>query len=199
MSLNIGNLGALQDISNTQLRVTQEDYRSAAQLFWGDAAAYAYDTFARLNRELFAGELPALPIVLGITAYGHCLGVTRHGDSPRISLHVGLFNRKGHLAVDDVLTHEMVHAHLILRGEDPKHNHDPWCCMITQLSPHVLGRTIIARPVRPRRVKDSTSNKSKVVRLADPGALTRGQLARWPYSLRPDDYDFGPKIPVPTY
>jgi hypothetical protein len=83
-------------VSSAQLQVTGEAYRNAAVLLWGDAGAYARDAFARINHDLFVNELPSLPIVIGTTAYGHCLGLTRHRDRelPRISLAVGMFNKQ---------------------------------------------------------------------------------------------------------
>jgi hypothetical protein len=58
---------------------------------WGEAGAYAHDVYAA-HRPLFP-ELPEqLPIVIGITAYGHCLGLTRGSKSgPRITLAFNLF------------------------------------------------------------------------------------------------------------
>jgi hypothetical protein len=197
-------------VSTPQLCVTPtlDDYATAASLLWGEAGRYAVAAFARLNHELFNDELPPLPIVLGITAYGHCIGLTRGdgghvADVPRISLAVGLFNKQGVRAVDDTLTHEMVHALLIRRGQSPDHNKAPWCKMITELSPKVLGHDITARPVRPRRVPnperehDEKAPKTKVERVVEPGALTRKQLAAWP--TRPTGFDWGPTIHVPTY
>lgn len=195
--------------SNAELPVTPtlDDYANAARWLWRDAGQYAVDSFARLNRDLFGNELPALPIVIGLTAFGRCIGLTRYdwlGD-PRITLAPRLFNRDGVRDVDDTLTHEMVHAVLFLRGENTKHNHAPWCMAITALSPKVLGHEITARPVGTRRVPnparehDATAEKTKVVRQAEPGALTRKQLAEWPHSLRPADFDHGPTISVPTY
>jgi len=80
---------------DTQLRVTPPgygEYARAAALLWGEAGEYAAAEFGRLNREHFAGSIPPLPIVVGLAAYGHCIGLTRHRgtsswlDSPRISL-----------------------------------------------------------------------------------------------------------------
>jgi len=176
---------------NSYLGVTSSiGYREAAAILWGEAGAYAHDAFARLNAEFFACELPPLPIVLDLTAYGRCVGATREDELPRITLHVTLFNKGGLRKVDDTLLHEMIHAVLMRRGKDASHNSRPWCEMITLLSPRVLGREIVASPVKPRRVK--IDGKSKVVRRALPGALTQDELARWPDSLRPADYDYGP-------
>lgn len=127
---------------------TNEDYRQAAALLWGDAGDFAATEFVRLNREHFAGSIPPMPIVIGLTAFGRCIGLTRGGgwlDSPRITLAPELFNGNrrtsgGPRMISDTLVHEMVHAALILRGEDPEHNGDPWCRLIAELSPAVLGR-----------------------------------------------------------
>ncbi len=101
---------------------------------------------------------------------------------------------------------EMVHVALILRGESPKHNDSPWCKLITELSPEVLGREVCARPVGIRRVPnpdrehDPSAPKTVVKRMPDEGAMTQAELARWPISLRPADYYAGDQpIFVPTY
>jgi hypothetical protein len=193
---------------------TYEDYRQAAALLWGEAGDFAAAEFARLNREHFAGSIPPMPIVIGLTAFGRCIGLTRGGgwlDSPRITLAPELFNGNHRTAggprmISDTLVHEMTHAALILRGEDPEHNAEPWCRLITELSPGVLGREITARPVRLRRIphpdraSDPDAPKTKVARRPEPGAMSQDELARWPHCCRPGDYYLeGKPIPVPTY
>jgi len=195
-----------------QLGVTpsHETYANAAALLWGAAGEFAAAEFARLNREHFAGSIPPMPIVIGLTAYGGCIGLTQSAawlEAPRISLAPEIFRgslersngepgriRGGARQVADVLLHELVHAALMFRGQDPAHNAAPWCQMIGDLSPDVLGRDINARPVRTRRVPnparetDPDAPKTMVRRLPDPGCLTQLALARWPHSLRPDGY-----------
>lgn len=192
---------------------THADYRAAAALLWGPAGDFAAAEFARLNREHFAGSVPPLPIVIGLSAYGHCLGATRPDwhPVPRISLTPEIFTGSertpgGTLTVPDVLVHEMVHAVLMLRGEDRAHNSAPWCRMIAELSPGVLGHEISVRPVRPRRIpnpvraSDPTAPKTVVARRALDGELTQDQLARWPMTLRPAAYyTAGRRLEVPTY
>jgi len=193
---------------------THEDYRQAAALLWGEAGEYAADEFARLNREHFAGSIPPMPVIIGLTAFGKCIGATRDSGwlgAPRITLAPELFNGNhrtpgGPRMVSDVLVHEMVHAALMLRGEDPRHNGEPWCQAITELSPGVLGHEIIARPVLPRRVAnpDREANpavpKTIVVRQAEAGAMSQAQLATWPHCKRPGGYyRAGSPIAVPTY
>ena len=185
------------------------DYRDAAVTLWGEAGAYAYDTYDRLRARYFP-DLPAsLPIVIGITAYGHCLGLTRgHWDhGPRITLASGLF-RAGRRRVDDTLLHEMLHASLILRGLNPAHDGRPWYAAIRDLSPVVLGHGVNARrgadrkSVRVPNPDYAPANgkpRTLVRKVPVPGAIPHGDIARWPYSFRPADYDLGERIPCPTY
>lgn len=192
---------------------TYRDYARAAALLWGPAGEFAAGEFERLNRKHFAGSVPPMPIVIGLTAFGKCLGATR-GDwpaAPRISLAPEIFTGNhrspgGRKMVSDVLVHEMIHAALFLRGESPLHNDAPWSKLITELSPDVLGREIIARPVRthrvpnPERESDPSAPKTIVVRQPDPGALAQSELARWPHSVRPASWYHGDEpINVPSY
>ena len=172
---------------------TSKQYRGAAVMLWGEAGAFVNDAFVRFNAEYFGGRLPPLPIVIGLTAYGHCLGLTRSKPQlPRISLASGIF--RASREVEDVMLHEMLHAELMLAGVSPKHNDAPWCRRITELSPAVLGRTIQVAPVKLRRVD------KRVARQPLEGHLAQGVLARWPYSLRPSDYLAGDHaLDVDTY
>jgi hypothetical protein len=194
---------------------THEDYRRAAELLWGDAGALAAGEFRRLNREHFAGSIPPVPLIIGLAPFGVCIGVTRSLEgwlaAPRITLTPEVFNGNsrtpgGPRQVADVLLHEMVHAALMFRGEDPRHNGEPWCRMVRELSPAILGREVDARPVLPRRIPnperetDPGAPKTKVMRLAEPGQLPRKDLQRWPLSCRPAGYYTGDKpVWVPTY
>lgn len=196
--------------SYVQLGVTLAEYAAAATLLYGDAAAYAYAEFDRHNREHFANTIPPLPIVFGLTAYGRCLGLTRHPGEwrthPRITISTPLVNNGGEHAVSDVLLHELVHAHLMLTGQatGPSHG-DAWCRVITRLSPTVLGCEITAAYVKPRRVAnpahdtDPTAPKTLVKREPLPGALPQQVISTWPQSLRPADYGPGEPLHIDTY
>ena len=190
---------------------TYTEYRQAAVWIWGPAGEFAADEFRRINREHFAGSIPPLPIAIGLTAYGHCIGLTREHSTPRISLASEIFNgssrqRGGPLSVSDTLIHEMLHAFLMLRGESPGHNAAPWCRMITELTPALAAREIMAEPVgtmrvpNPDRDTDPEAPKTRVVRRPKPGCLGQDQLASWPRSIRPQGYyDAQQPIPVDTY
>jgi hypothetical protein len=45
----------------------------------GEAGDFAAAEFARLNREHFAGSIPPMPVIIGLTAFGKCIGATRDG------------------------------------------------------------------------------------------------------------------------
>jgi SprT-like family len=205
-----GDSGRPEIPCDMQLGVTYGDYAAAAQLLWGDAGRYAYAEFRRLNQDLFAGELPPLPIVFGLTAYGRCIGLTRHPGqqrtAPRITLSTVMVNKGGERTVTDVVTHEMVHAVLMLRGQTDGHSHgDAWCRLITELSPAVLGHEITAHYVAPRRIPnpahatDPNAPKTIVVRQPLEGALPQPVISRWPGSLRPPGYDTGQPLRVENY
>ncbi|MEA2589212.1 MAG: hypothetical protein QOH66_2139 [Actinomycetota bacterium] len=170
----------------------------AGAALWGTAGEYAYETYSHLRARLYQ-ELPSeLPIVIGLCAYGHCLGLTRsslqHG--PRITLASSLFAEgTGH--VDDTLTHEMLHVLLFLRHENPAHNGGPWYREIRRLSPTVLGHeldVVRGSDRRSLRVPGVGVRKERV-----PGAIAHKDVARWPRSFRPADHDWGNPIDCPSY
>lgn len=179
-------------------RGTLADYRRAARCLWGAAGVFAVDTFDRCNALYFDGQLPPTPIVIGLTAYGRCLGLTRPDgveDGPRITLASTLFKR-GALAVADTIVHEMTHVRLILTGENSAHNAWPWCREITRMSPLLLGHAISAAPVTTKRRVPGAPTKRCVPK---PGFLPRGDLARWPHSCRTGLEDPGPVFSMATY
>jgi len=159
---------------------THRDYLQAAAVLWGEAGEFVVAEFERHNQAHFGGELPPLPIVIGITPYGRCIGQTRPrggwdaGDTlPRITIASNLF-AAGTVAVSDTVLHEMIHAKLMLGGLDPGHNGRPWCQEIERLSPAVIGQEVKAAPVTPRRID------GKVTRQHLDGHLSRDQISHWP-------------------
>jgi hypothetical protein len=164
---------------------TYRQYRQAATLLWGDAGTFVGDEFERLNTTYFDDELPPTPLVIGLMAYGRCIGLTRH--SARISIASQLFTDSLG-AVSDTLLHEMIHAVLRVRDESSDHNDQPWCTEITRIS-KMCGYDIVAKPVRPRRIANPERHDNPdapptvVVRRPDEGALTQRELSRWPQCL----------------
>jgi hypothetical protein len=175
------------------MRYTSAEYRKAQRILWDDAGSWAADTFAELNRDYFGGQVPARGIAWGLTPHGHALGYTAP-LSGRITLHPALLDPRsdawgvseylGEGYARDVLLHEMVHALLIDRGfhrddEEGSHNIPAWCHQVERLAPLLGLGTVLAAPVKPRRID------GKVTRLALPGHLDRGTISGFPHTLRP--------------
>jgi hypothetical protein len=80
----------LVGVSNTLQGVTEPDFRAAQRTLWGEAGAWAYDTWHKLNAEHFAGELVYAGVVFGLTPHGHRLGQC-YPDG-RITLHSSLLD-----------------------------------------------------------------------------------------------------------
>jgi hypothetical protein len=156
-------------------RPTHGDYRNAARLIWGDAGAFIADEYQRLNRLHWNGKLPAVPFAIGITAYGHCLGLTRHetfsAARARITIASNQFDNAG--AASDTVLHEMIHVACLTAGVSPKHEHQPWCDEIMRISQH-YGRDFVAGARRSKRVGD------RVTKVLPEGSITRFEAARWP-------------------
>lgn len=188
---------------------TKVSYRAAAEALWGEAGVLVHDAYARHRAEHFP-ELPdELPIVIGITAYGHCVGLTRADWSwgPRITIGSNLF-AQGWRRVDDTVLHEMVHVALALSGRDVEHQGDGWYAEVSRLSPAVLGHPLDVRrgghrrSVRvpnPARDTDPDAPATVVRKRLVPGAVPHGDVARWPGAFRSPGYDYGAPVPCPSY
>jgi len=207
----------------------EQSYKAAATTLWGPAGAAVHDAYARWRAELFP-ELPEqLPIVIGIAAYGACVGLTRYrparlpivigitagvdGAAPtvfrrdnttRISIASNVFAH-GRGAVDDVMVHEMLHIHLLQRGEDPDHDGEPWYAAVRRLSPAVLGRELdvhrgasrrSVRVANPRAGEDGQPatlvRKERVT-----AAVPHSQVARWPTPFRVRSRGGQRPVPIP--
>jgi len=184
-------------------------YRDAAIALWGAAGAYVHDSYARM-REMYLPDLPpGVPIVIGITAYGHCDGLTRgwweHG--PRITIASNLFGA-GTRLVDDVMIHEMLHVWLRRQGQPTAHDSEAWYAAVRRLSPLVLGHEWDVRRGGARRSvrvanryrEPGVDDRKTVVRkVSVEGAVPHAVVATWPGSVRPPDMDRGQPMDCPTY
>jgi hypothetical protein len=182
---------------------TLPEYVAAMEWQHGKAGAFLAEEFDRINSECFGGELPFLPLTIGLTIYGKRIGLTRCGwngeaEAPRITIASWWF-RAGANHVRDTLLHEMIHARLRLDGEDTAHNSEPWCREITRLSPLVLGYEIKAQPVKHRRVPKAklVEGEPKYTRAPLPGFVSRKTIAGWPHTLRPRGFDPGEVLHAP--
>jgi hypothetical protein len=184
--------------------ITRPD-RAALENLWGDAGAWAADTWTRLNTTHFDGRLRYHGIVWGLTPHGGRLGHTSH--TGRITLHPALLDpqsdawkighRLGARHAADVLLHEMIHGALADHGvanstKNPHHNTQGWCDEITRITPQLGLDPVKAAPVKPRRIDGVVKRKPL------DGHLSRDDMAHWPHSLRPTGYYTpGGRIHVP--
>lgn len=197
-----------EQVSVVSTVVETTTYRTAAEALWGEAGTYVHDTYDLL-RPLYPGLPEQLPIVIGITAYGHVIGLCactwEYG--PRITIASWQFS-KGRLQVADIITHEMLHASLHMTGQATDHGAEPWYREIRRLSPVILGHELDARRGADRKSVrvpnpawheggDEPKTLVRKVRVQD--AVQHGDVARWPQSFRPDDYDWGTPIRCPSY
>ena len=186
-------------------------FREAAAVLWGDAGAYVHDAYSEL-RPLYPELPPAVPIVIGITAYGKCMGLTRAGfaHGPRISVASNAFSR-GRGFVADVMAHEMAHCWLIVTGRQAGHDGADWYEAVRRLSPAVLGHEVDVRrgsgggrtSVRvpnPDYVPGGEAPKTVVRKRRVEGDTQHGDVARWPHAFRAAGHDWGePVTDCPSY
>lgn len=181
-------------------------YRDAAVALWGEAGAYVHDAYARWLH--LYPELPdELPIVVGITAYGHCNGLTRGewGHGPRITIFSSLFAQGQH-RVADTIAHEMLHAWLVVTRQNIEHDSEDWYAAVRCLSPDVLGFELEVRRGQDRKsvrvpnpnYQPGVDDRRTVVRKRRVGN-THQQVAGWPQTFRPEGYDWGAPIGCPSY
>lgn len=150
-------------------------------------------------------------MVIGIAAYGKCVGLTRQGSElmkdPRISIASNLFTQ-GHRAVADVVLHEMIHVHLGLQGRRSGHDSADWYSEVRRLAPKVLGHDVeirrgadrrSVREPNPRWTEGSDLPKTVVRKVVVEVQYPHGVVAGFPDAMRPEGYDFGEPIDVFSY
>lgn len=186
-------------------------YRDAALKLWGEAGGYVHDAYTK-HLPLFDNLPNELPIVIGLSAYGHCIGHTRVGDAaldgPRITIASNTF-ASGTTEVSDVMLHEMMHVSLHLRGQSMAHAGEPWYRLCRDLAPHVLGEALnikrgsgrkSVRIENPKYNADGPDTRKTLVRkVSVEGGTNHADVARFPYSYRPAGTPTGRIIDVPTY
>ena len=169
---------------------TESNLRDFLRTGWGAAGERVADHFFDLNDRYFAGKIKPVPIVITPTSpHGRWLGLTC-GNARQNSASLIYLTRpsRGDSLVADrgVLLHEMIHASLMQRGDDPGHDGQPWRDEITRIS-RACNRTITAMPTKVKKVKmPDGSRKSK--RIVQGGSLTQKEIATWPESI---GLDFG--------
>jgi hypothetical protein len=173
--------------------------RLVEQHFYGELAVFARRAFDDINLRFFGGRLPWTLILWGLTAHGHCLGVTYSNvqKPPIITLHPSLLGGRekespwgiparylGQCYAYEVLLHECMHVsvHYLLGGEgngESSHNNPAWVAEVNRIAP-LLGLTgVNAAITKPMRIKGEAKVKRGTL-----GNVPLDLLSRFPHSLR---------------
>ena len=189
-------------------------YRDAAEKLWGEAGALVHD-FYHEHLPHFTNLPDELPIVIGLSAYGRCAGLSRLDDpdldGPRITIaSTEWANGVNH--VKDVMLHEMMHVSLWLAGKKPDHQSADWYAECERLAPVVLGHEIelvsfskqrkSVRVPNPKWSEDNPDDVSKTVvrKVArDDLKYPHADVAHFPQPFRQEGWDWGDVVSVPTY
>jgi len=185
----------------------QEKYdilrQAASVTYAGDLGTWLYDTWASHNQAYFDGRLRPCGIVWGITPHGHALGHYQFALNV-ITLHTnlimeqesinpwGIGGKLGERFASDVLLHEMIHQANqqdypdgMARVHDDhnltSHNNEFWVSEVNRIAP-LLGLHIKASLIKRKRI----DGKQKW--LPDENCISRDELSRFPYPLKPDVY-----------
>ena len=185
-------------------------YREAAVALWGEAGDYIHQAYQD-HLPLFPLLPDSLPMVIGLGAYGRCIGLSRVGlpefDQGRISIMSNLFKAGTNVVADTVL-HEMMHVHLWTQGLHTDHDSVDWYAECNRLAPDVLGRELnlkrgqdrkSVRVPNPEYVEGGDAPKTLVRKVAVDVEHGHADVARFPHPFRPDDYPAGRIITVPSY
>jgi hypothetical protein len=162
--------------------------REVAESAFGLPGGHLVDLWEQYNRLFFGGELQPILITRSrVFAWGRCIGWTRVKtceNDPYRQIQVKQFHYQVCPEQREVLLHEMVHQCLFERGQNPKHDGQPWCDEIMRIS-RLLGRPIWAGKYTViREGKDTRrGNKAAPAELADLRALNQKEIAGWPYSI----------------
>jgi hypothetical protein len=170
--------------------MTQKDLRAMCGWQLGDDGERIADLFGVLNKTVFDGALPVLPVTFPATLpYGRdigqchwCLGGA-NGEHRCIQIKSDVVG-----AMADVLLHEMLHAILSHTGRDPGHNSANWCSEVMRITWLVWGREVWAAPERVGKTHTDENGKRKSVRFQPKSptgvkSIGRDTLSRWPHSL----------------
>jgi hypothetical protein len=140
------------------------------------------------TRWYFAGKLKPLPVFLTqVSPYGHWFGLT---CCRREVTHIALTAPKqGNLLVANrgTLLHEMLHQFLHEKGDDTKHDGEPWRGEIMRLTREITGREVWAGKSTVRKQRGKDGRRSVRGNLPHPvtgvPSLTHCQIVHWPKSV----------------
>jgi len=165
---------------------------------------FAYQTWYDYNQRYFDDQLLPVPIVFGLVPHGRALS-HYDGYRRRELLHPSLFVPQGEnpwhvlpilgrLLAAEVILHDMIHMRVWQlcgsRGKGASSHNNPFFIReINRLAP-LLGLPANASLIKQQR----TGDRVQWVHL--PEFLSRGELAVWPYGMRPADYFDAESFPL---
>jgi hypothetical protein len=182
----------------TQDCALRDATRLVAETYHGERGTRAYDAFEQANRTYFQNELPWPLITWALTPHGGCLGLTRAGRAPVITLHPSLLGGTekdnpwqvapvwlGWRYALDVLLHECIHVSVAYRlggrTGPTSHNCPEWISEVNRLAP-LLNLAVTAAMSKPARVRDD-QGQSRVIRRSESTVPFRA-IARFPTGVR---------------
>jgi hypothetical protein len=162
---------------------TFADMRRSLVKGWGEIGERIAHTWEAFNVAYFADELRPIPIFLvPCTPFGHMVGWTCCQSE---ITHIALCKpREGTTLVADcgTLLHEMIHQFLHQRGACPKHAGQPWRDTIIRLHKQITGEPLVLIRQKVIKVRQADGTR-RSARQSPKGAVTQGQIARWPHSF----------------
>jgi hypothetical protein len=201
----------------TAAATNTDPFYEAARVFWPQHADLLYRTRDEVNRRIYGGALPPIPVLVGLTPHGHALGYCDLGlyyglSVPRITMHPSTLtpasdnpwqlpaNELNAAFLADVLTHELIHAwHALnppttypdwcpdVHSDDDTHSNPFWCEEVMRQSPIVGVGVVTCSPWRRKRTPKSAGG-GLITAPVLAGSITRQQSATWPASVRPVGY-----------
>jgi len=173
--------------THSRPEISFDQMRNFMEHGWGDLGLRVADCWHNFNTRFFGGALRPVPILLVATSpHGHWLGLT-HGSHERAVHRIELTNpgrKRVLVARRATLLHEMIHQHLVERGEDPHHDGEPWRREITRMHAELIeGERLWCAYDQVKKINGSSV---RVPRPApEPGmrAIAQKDIARWPRSV----------------
>ena len=165
---------------------------------------YLEQLFKTYNDKYFNGAIPDYKLTIGVTPYSNRIGLC-YPEQKHILVSVELINNgSDKKIIDDLLLHEMIHAHihcnsaLINRYDIPmtnksSHNNYAWVDEMIRLSKLMDNlKKFKVEPVKKKRTSYIDSNGKKQYTnsktFVRDGFLNRKEISSFPHTLRPNGY-----------
>lgn len=143
--------------------------------FEGDVAVTLFEYYDAINRHFFNGVLPQAFVITALTAYGACIGLTKHTPKqPIILIHPSLKTEEERFYV---LVHECIHVSVryCLKYTGTKsHDSAEWIHEVNRIAPMLGYQNIELGKSKVKRLPKSEGGKLVRVPEAYPYECTYG-------------------------